>query len=165
MEIEKKATAYLQKATKEFCDELAHLQKGKSPLLLANKTLFTNNYLDLPESIPSLSLLSLHIDDSLSLWKNINDSSPEKNNPPHLKALKDFLTRILASLDVMNTGPFYQAIFVKTCEVERKKAADESKQKVVSAAVDVNRFTETITPQEYPTLHSKKICLHTDKDI
>jgi hypothetical protein len=60
-------------------------------------------------------------------------------------------------------------MFVKTCEVERKKAADENKQKVVSVAVDVavavNQFTKTINPQEYPTLHSKKICLGTDKDI
>jgi hypothetical protein len=58
-------------------------------------------------------------------------------------------------------------MFVETCELEerRKKAADENQQKTVSAAVVVNRFIETINLQEYPTLHSKKICLQTDKYI
>jgi hypothetical protein len=168
----------LRKAAKEFIDEweLAHLQTGKSPLLLVNKTLCTNNNVDLPESIPASSSprKNKNIDDSSSPWKNIDDSSPRND----LKALKAFLAGILASPDV--DAAFYQAIYFETCELERKKAAainfdtcelerkkaaDEDKQKAVSAAVDVNVFTETINPLEYPTLHAKKICLHTDKDI
>jgi hypothetical protein len=119
--------------------------------------MFTSNNANLPESIIPL-LLSLlprknNTDDLSTPRMNINDSSPQKNDPPpHLKALKDFLARILASPDVMNDASFYQAMFVETCELERKKAADENRQKVVSAAVDValavNQFSETINPQE-----------------
>jgi hypothetical protein len=57
-------------------------------------------------------------------------------------------------------------MFVETCELqERKKAADENKQKAVSAAVVLNQFSETINQNDYPTLDSKRICLETDQDI
>jgi hypothetical protein len=56
-------------------------------------------------------------------------------------------------------------IFIRTCELERKNAADEKKQQAVSAAVEINSFEENIDPKDYPTLHSKHICLKTDKDI
>jgi hypothetical protein len=38
-------------------------------------------------------------------------------------------------------------------------------QQALSAAIAMNRFEETADPKDYPTLHSKNICLKTDKDI
>jgi hypothetical protein len=43
--------------------------------------------------------------------------------------------------------------------------ADEKEQQTVSKAVAINYFEENINPKDYPTLHSKHICLKTDKDI
>ena len=37
-------------------------------------------------------------------------------------------------------------------------------QEVVSAAVAMTYFKETINAKDYPALNSKKICLETDKD-
>jgi hypothetical protein len=39
------------------------------------------------------------------------------------------------------------------------------KQKAVSAAVEVNHFTEVIDAKQFPTLAAKNICLTSDKDI
>jgi hypothetical protein len=108
-----------------------------------------------------------NINDPLSLLQNIDD--------PDMKVLKDFLSRILASPDVLNDPSFFKkdisrstmrAMFVETCELEeRKKAAHKNKQKAVSVAVVVNKFVETINPKDYPTLDSKRIFLETDRDI
>jgi hypothetical protein len=38
-------------------------------------------------------------------------------------------------------------------------------EKAVSAAVAVNCFEEPINPKDYPMLHSKGICLKTDREI
>jgi hypothetical protein len=93
------------------------------------------------------------------------------DDPPHLKVLKDFLKWILESPEVMDDPLFskngiFNDILVETyAQLERKKASDEKKQKVVSAAVVVNNFVEDIDPNDYPTLNAKQICLKTDKDI
>jgi hypothetical protein len=39
------------------------------------------------------------------------------------------------------------------------------KQKAVSAAVEVNHFTEVIDAKQFPTLAAKNTCLTSDKDI
>jgi myosin heavy subunit len=58
-----------------------------------------------------------------------------------------------------------EEIFIRTCEIERLNAEDEKKQQAVRAAVQIHSFEENINPKDYPTLHSKHICLKTDKDI
>jgi hypothetical protein len=55
--------------------------------------------------------------------------------------------------------PAQPSVVAETCELERKK------KKAVSVAVDVITFAEHINPKDYPTLHSKHICLQTDTKI
>jgi hypothetical protein len=158
----------------EFCNDLTiyNLQKEK----LRSKDA-THASLLLPESPVSSPLLPQK-QIGVSSPQNINDplSLLQNSDDPDMIVLKDFLSRIHASLDVLNDPSFFkkdishstmQAMFVETCELEerRKKAADENQQKTVSAAVVVNRFIETIKPKDYPTLDSKQICLETDRDI
>ena len=73
----------------------------------------------------------------------------------------------MLSPDVMQDPLFFnisispeqiQQLFIETCELERKKAADKiKKQKAVSAAAEVHTFTENIDLSCYPTLVSKQI--------
>jgi hypothetical protein len=100
-------------------------------------------------------------------------SPTNTDDPQHMKVVKDFLSRILASPDAMKDPSFFkidishskmQDIFVETCEVERKKAADEKKQRAVSLAVHVNTFVEDTDPTYYPPLDSKQMHFKTDKD-
>jgi hypothetical protein len=60
---------------------------------------------------------------------------------------------------VQEIRPAQPSVVDETCELERKK------KEAVSVAVDVITFAEHIYPKEYPTLHSKHICLQTDTDI
>ena len=55
--------------------------------------------------------------------------------------------------------PAQPSVVAETCELKRKK------KKAVSVAVDVITFAEHINPKDYPTLHSKHICLQTDTKI
>jgi hypothetical protein len=90
------------------------------------------------------------------------------DDPPHLKNLKDFLKWILKLPEVMDDPSFFKNgvlndIFVESCEqLERKKASDKKKEKVVCAVVVVNNFVEQIDPNDYPTLNAKQIGLKTD---
>jgi uncharacterized small protein (DUF1192 family) len=122
----------------------------------------------------------------------LNTAKPAKNTLPHsgtsttaplspkivfddplLKVgIKDFFS----TQDAMNDPSFLQLldkssnckmeeIFIRTCKIERLNAEDKKKQQAVSAAVQIHSFEENINPKDYPTLHSKHICLKTDTDI
>lgn len=98
--------------------------------------------------------------------------------PPH-QNLKDFLSKILQSTDMMDDPLFFktnvsptmlQQIFVETCsqtcETEREKKKEGKKQNEVSDVVgEINYFHATINPKQFPTLASKHVCLESDSDI
>jgi hypothetical protein len=59
---------------------------------------------------------------------------------------------------VQEIRPAQPSLVDESCELERKKIG-------VSVAVNMITFAEHINPKEYPTLHSKHICLQTDTRI
>jgi hypothetical protein len=96
--------------------------------------------------------------------------------PPH-QNLKDFLSKIVAPADMLDSPSFFmkdmtaeslQRLFLETCketcalEIKKQK---EKKQEAVSAASQAQPFDTTLKPQEYPTLVSKNISLTSNQDI
>ena len=110
---------------------------------------------------------------------NTTNLSPSPPSPPPHQNLKEFLSTILSSPEMIDDPSFFKqdistamlaSMFIDTCdktsELERnKKENDDKKQKAVGAAVDVREFTEDIDAYQFPTLVSKNICIKTDKDI
>jgi hypothetical protein len=134
----KRPSLPLQNAKKAICN----LQKEKLFWSLVNisRSKDATPPAFLPESpVSSLPVPQKHIGEPSP--HNINDplSLLQKNEDPDMKVFKDFLSRILASPDLMEDPSFFKnditrstmrAIFLETCKLEeRKKAADKNKQK------------------------------------
>jgi hypothetical protein len=157
VEIAKKPPHPLRTAMTKFRKNLDNynMQNKKLPLLVKNtsasaKTLPHSSSTTAPPLSPKIifdnPLLKVGVKDFFSTQDAMNDPS------------------FLQILDKSSSSKMRE-IFICTCKLERNDAADEKKQQAVGAAVAINYFEENIDPKYYPTLHSKQICLKTDKDI
>jgi hypothetical protein len=106
--------------------------------------------------------------------KESSPTTPIQADSPPLRNLKMFLSKVLASPDVMQDPSFFKEMddsllhsmlqtCYETCDLERKK--EKEQEEAVSAAVPIQNFNEQVNPKDYPVLSSYNIELTSDKDI
>ena len=106
----------------------------------------------------------------------------EENADPKMDLIKAFLSKILASPDVIEDPIFFkhdigssiiaELLQQTAVEIEEKKAEDKKIEEAVSAALRVETFSErNVLPSNYPFLadlqdsRGRRICLKLNKDI